>query len=198
MTHSPEAYVFEARIADLRPTQGAVGYAEVERKRADWARLSGRDREDLLQRHVVPVVLGPGGLPYPVDHHHEARALLLEGRKTVLAHAIADLSGLKRAEFWLEMTACGWCWLRDAGGKPIGYADLPGSIDELADDPYRSLAGELREAGGYAKSAAPFAEFRWAEFLRRRVDDPADLKAALRAAARRDASHLPGWVRPRG
>src|SRR5436305_4773273 len=31
-----------------------------------------------------------------------------------------------------------------------------------SDDPYRSLAGEVRRAGGYAKEATPFSEFLWA------------------------------------
>ena len=39
----------------------------------------------------------------------------------------------------------------------------------LVDDPFRSLAGELRRAGGFAKDTTPFSEFLWADFLRRRV-----------------------------
>jgi hypothetical protein len=40
---------------------------------------------------------------------------------------------------------------------------------KLIDDPFRSLAGELRRAGGFAKDTTPFSEFLWADFLRRRV-----------------------------
>ena len=37
------------------------------------------------------------------------------------------------------------------------------------DDPFRSLAGELRRAGGFAKDTTLFSEFLWADFLRRRI-----------------------------
>jgi len=36
-------------------------------------------------------------------------------------------------------------------------------------DPYRSLAWIMREHHGYLKSNAPFSEFRWADFFRKRV-----------------------------
>ncbi len=44
------------------------------------------------------------------------------------------------------------------------YKDLPKTVAKLVDDPFRSLAGELRRAGGYAKDAEPFSEFLWADF----------------------------------
>jgi hypothetical protein len=33
-----------------------------------------------------------------------------------------------------------------------------------ANDPFRGLAGELRNKGGYAKDLTPFEEFLWADF----------------------------------
>jgi hypothetical protein len=36
----------------------------------------------------------------------------------------------------------------------------------LTDDPYRSLAGAVREAKAFDKSNKPFAEFLWANFFR--------------------------------
>jgi hypothetical protein len=42
-------------------------------------------------------------------------------------------------------------------------------VADLKDDPFRSLAGELRRAGGFAKDTTPFSEFLWADFLRRRL-----------------------------
>ena len=83
------------------------------------------------------------------------------------------------------------------------YADIPSSISDLADDPYRSLAGELRRAGGFAKEITPFEEFTWADFLRRRIKPKlltGDMAAALAAAEKlahdAAASHLPGWCGP--
>jgi hypothetical protein len=91
----------------------------------------------------------------------------------------------------------------DEHGKRRGYGDIPKSIDKLVDDPFRSLAGELRRAGGYAKETAPFSEFLWADFLRRRIAREAVEKhfkraraEALELARGRDADYLPGWCGP--
>ena len=55
----------------------------------------------------------------------------------------------------------------------------------MEDDPYRSLAGELRAMGGFAKDSTPFSEFLWADFLRPRIKAKAikaDFEAALTQA----------------
>ena len=49
------------------------------------------------------------------------------------------------------------------------FRDLPKSVSDLKDDPFRSLAGEPRRAGGFAKDITPFGEFLWADFLRRKI-----------------------------
>ena len=64
-------------------------------------------------------------------------------------------------------------------------------MTDLKDDPFRSLAGELRRAGGFAKDTTPFSEFLWADFLRRKmsrksVEDNFD-KAIEKASASRRA-----------
>jgi hypothetical protein len=75
----------------------------------------------------------------------------------------------------------------------------------LTDDPFRSLAGELRRVGGYAKDTTPFSEFLWADFLRRRIkpkavekDFSATLERALALAKSPEADYLPGWCGPHG
>jgi hypothetical protein len=80
---------------------------------------------------------------------------------------------------------------------------IPKSIKGLDDDPFRSLAGELRRAGGFAKDTTPFSEFLWADFLRRRisrkfVDASFDkaLNQALKDAKSQAVSYLPGWCGP--
>ena len=37
------------------------------------------------------------------------------------------------------------------------YEDLPKSVTDLIDDPFRSLAGELRRAGDFAKDTTPYS-----------------------------------------
>ena len=93
-----------------------------------------------------------------------------------------------------------WVHPYDNKGKRQTPADLPKTLGGLADDPYRSLAGEVRHSGGFPKDQTPFAEFLWADFFRRRLkavllqrDPDAALQAALRLCHSPDASHLPGW-----
>ena len=88
----------------------------------------------------------------------------------------------------------------DESGRRRPYEDLPKSVTGLIDDPFRSLAGELRRQGGFAKDTTPFNEFLWADFLRRRIkrklvesDFEAALKEALMLAQTDDADYLPGW-----
>src|ERR1700721_495582 len=83
------------------------------------------------------------------------------------------------------------------------YKDIPKSVTALVDDPFRSLAGELRRAGGYAKETTPFSEFLWADFLRRRMkrkrvegDFDRAIAKALKLAKSMDANYLPGWCGP--
>jgi hypothetical protein len=78
--------------------------------------------------------------------------------------------------------------------------DIPKSVSDLVDDPFRSLAGELRRLGGSAKDTTPFSEFLSADFLRRRtkrklveLDFDRALIAAMKSAKSLDAIYLPGW-----
>jgi hypothetical protein len=190
-------------IASLRPTQMTVGLREVDRKRAEWRKRAERDGPDFLGRHMIPVILGPKSVPYVIDHHHLARALQEEGVSHVLVSVVADLHYLKKAVFWTFMDNRNWLHPFDEDGKRHGYGRLPRKIHGLIDDPFRSLAGELRRAGGYAKEATPYSEFLWADFLRRRVDRKqldkdfqSALIAALDIAHTPEASYLPGWCGP--
>ncbi len=88
-------------------------------------------------------------------------------------------------------------------GERRDYSALPKNVTELKDDPFRSLAGELRRAGGFAKDTTPFSEFLWADFLRRRmsrktVDGDFDkaIEQALSLGRSKDAIYLPGWCGP--
>ena len=190
-------------LAELRPTQVTVGYREVAEKRRAWAGRAEGDRAAWLGRHMIPVLLGPKKRSYVIDHHHLTRALLEEGCEGVLVNVVADLSMLDRDAFWVFADNRGWCHPYDADGRRAGFDDIPRSIADLADDPYRSLAGALRRAGGYAKETVPFTEFMWADALRRRIKRrevdasfSGALLTALEFAKTRDARYLPGWCGP--
>jgi hypothetical protein len=187
-------------IAELRPTQITVGLHEVAEKRRHWAQLSNDKRAAFIGRHLVPVLLGPKGRRYVTDHHHLVRALHEEGCTEVAVTVIKDLGSLDRDAFWVYADNRGWCHPYDDSGARVGFDDIPKSIAGLTDDPFRSLAGALRRAGGYAKDTTPFSEFMWADFLRRRIkrkavdhDFEASVVEALRLARSGDAKYLPGW-----
>jgi hypothetical protein len=203
MTQAYEPHLQPVAIASLRPTQMTVGFREVACKRLEWREIAGHDGPDFLGRHMVPVVIGWKKHAYLIDHHHLVRALLEEGVAHVLTSVVADLSDLAKSEFWSVMDHYRWTYPFDATGERQQHNNLPKSVDGLCDDPYRSLAGALRRAGGYAKDNTPFSEFMWADFLRNRIDLKKlhqDFKnaeiTALKLAKTKSAKHLPGWCGP--
>lgn len=190
-------------VDDLRPTQMTVGLREVAVKRSALRALPSAKAGAFLGHHFIPVVFGPKGRYHIVDHHHLARALYEEGLREVFVNVISDLSRLDKEAFWVVLDNRAWMHPFDASGKRRAYADIPKSVDKLIDDPYRSLAGEVRRLGGYAKDTTPFAEFLWADFFRRRVpvallNDNFDKASqqALQLGRQAEASYLPGWSGP--
>jgi hypothetical protein len=190
-------------LTDLRPTQITVGMREVAAKRRRWREKHGKKAGQFLASHMMPVVLGPEARPYVTDHHHLARALLEEGVTHVATMVVLDLSRLKPDSFWFVLDNRGLMHPFDEKGERRHYREIPEAIAGLVDDPYRSLAGELRRLGGFAKDTTVFSEFLWADFLRHRIDgDRIDkhfkraLDDALKLAKSRDADYLPGWCGP--
>jgi hypothetical protein len=201
--HEPSLHA--TPVLDLRPTQMTLGMGEVVRKRNAWKSQGAKALAGFLAHHMVPVVVGPGGRRYLIDHHHLARALHDEGVDSVFVTIVADFSKLDADAFWNIMDFHGWTHPFDGKGRRRPYADLPKSVAAMEDDPYRSLAGELRYVGGFAKDSTPFSEFVWADFLRRRIK-PKDLRKSFEAATEKaltlaksdEANYLPGWCAPHG
>jgi hypothetical protein len=199
-----EPVIHPVPIASLRPTQMTVGMREVEEKRKRWRGQGGKKKGEFLGKHMLPAILGPKDRYYIVDHHHLARALHEEGERDVLVTVVADLRSLSsRDEFWFVLENHSWAHAYDEHGVRRSYEDIPKSVDKLKDDPFRSLAGELRRAGGFAKDTTPFSEFLWADFMRRRVkakqvksDFAAAMEQAMALAKSSAAVHLPGWCGP--
>ena len=198
-------HLLPATLADLHPTQITVGLAEVMAKRAEWAQLKRKARAHLLAAHWFPAVKGPGGRFYIVDHHHLGLALQQEQISQVWVMQLDDFSELKGEAFWRLMEFRRWTHPYDQRGRRRDYSAIPGDVSGLRDDPYRSLAGMVRGAGGFAKDTAPFAEFIWADYFRlhpglRRLakagkgEMPAALlQHAMQVAREPAARHLPGW-----
>ncbi len=190
-------------INALRPTQITVGLHEVNEKRLRWREQHGEHAAEFLGTHTVPVVKGPKGRFFVIDHHHLARALLEEGVVQLGVTVVARLDHLTGVHFWNYLDNRGWCHPYDAAGRRRDYDAIPRRIGEMPDDPYRSLAGALRRVGGFAKDTTPFSEFIWADFLRRHIAAKAvaasfdkALAKALKLARSREADYLPGWCGP--
>jgi hypothetical protein len=198
-----EPVLTKVAIRDLRPTQLTVGMREVLVKRKRWRETGVRKSGKFLGEHMIPVILGPKQRHYIIDHHHLARALHDEGLKELAVTVIMNLSALDRDEFWTVMDNRNWMHPFDADGRRRPYTAIPKSVSDLVDDPFRSLAGELRRSGGFAKDTTPFSEFLWADFLRRRMKrnivardfDRAAVRA-LQLAKSPEAAYLPGWCGP--
>jgi hypothetical protein len=205
MANAREPILQPIPIVTLRPTQMTVGMREVEEKRKRlreyWQEHKSKKKQgEFLGRHMIPVVLGPDKRHYVIDHHHLARALHEEGVEDILVTVVADLTMVDRDAFWGVLDNHRWVFPYDAKGERCHFKDIPKTVAALKDDPFRSLAGELRRVGGFAKDTTPFSEFLWADFLRRKMSrkSVADnfakaVEKALGLAKSKDAVYLPGW-----
>jgi hypothetical protein len=192
-----------AKVRELRPTQMTVGIREVRRKMDEWKSGGKKLGQNFLESHMIPALIGPKDRFYIVDHHHLARALHDYGVEDVLVVVLAKLDRLKKQHFWTFLDNNSWVHPYDGEGKRCDYDHLPETVADLEDDPYRSLAGELRRAGGYAKEGTPYTEFLWADAMRERIrrklvekDFDRALEQALKFARSPDADYLPGWCGP--
>ncbi len=198
-----EPVLHPVAIRDLRPTQMTVGLREVRIKREEWRKRRKCDGSNFLGAHMIPVVIGPGDVPWLIDHHHLALALHDEGVEHVLVSIVAKLDHLTKKRFYTVMDNRNWLHAYDETGKRRDLADLPRHVSKLVDDPYRSLAGEVRRMGGYAKSPVPYTEFLWADFFRDRIRRhqveakfSSAVKKGLSLARSREAAYLPGFAGP--
>jgi hypothetical protein len=190
----------QAQINTLRPTQLTIGLIEVEEKRKRLAALSPKDQADFLEAHPMPVVIGPAQKLYITDHHHLARAALEAKIDQACFEVDADLSSLGADKFWIEMDKQSWVHPLDQHGVRHRYGSIPATMDKLVDDVYRSVAGFVRDAGGYDKTHTAFAEFIWADFFRRNIaiedvteDFQGAVKRGLVLARSPIAKRIPGF-----
>ena len=190
-------------IAELRPTQITVGMREVQAKQKSWEEQDPDKKAEFLGRHMIPVIRGPKGRLYVIDHHHLSLALHNAGVEKLHVTPVVDLRNLADDEFWTYLDNRSWVHPYDASGRRRDFEEIPKKISGLKDDPFRSIAGELRRLGGFAKDTTPFSEFLWADFMRRRIskslakdDFDKAMKQAMKLAKSEEASYLPGWCGP--
>jgi hypothetical protein len=189
-----------ALIAEFLPTQITVGMREVSFKRNRWRE---KDREAAAISILMPFLsfLAPKPVFFIVDRHHLLRALHDEGLTEAPISVVEDWSNLPHDVFWSALQSRNWCRPFDDKGERRDYRDIPKSLGDLIDDPFRSLAGALKRGGGYTKDKSLFSEFRWADFLRDRIeretienDFDCALALAMSLARSYQARALPGWL----
>lgn len=70
-----------------------------------------------------------------------------------------DLSELSADAFWIFLDPYSWVHCYDADGSRRPLNEVPRRFEDMVDDPYRSLAGDIRDAGGFSKADTPFLQF---------------------------------------
>lgn len=167
--------ICQLSVMSLKPTQFAVGFMEVKRKSNSINELSAKDQVSYLKKNPEPIVIGPRGEFYIIDHHHLARALYDSNVKDTFGIVLENWNNTNEEKFWEHMKAKNWVYLVDETGTKRTVQDLKNikSVKDLRDDPYRSLAGQTRckteskcVEGQWLKQAVPFIEFLWAEHFR--------------------------------
>jgi len=190
------------KITSLRPTQVTIGLIEVSWKSVEICSLSARKRAALIAEKPAEVILAPREKPYLVNHHHVALAAHFSGMKRMPMIIVDDFSSLTQAAFFRKMINLNRLHLRDSAGQRVSERALPRHLWGLIDDPYRSLAGIVKERGAYKDTSIPFAEFAWAEFFRDTIrigptkdDFEHALMEALSLSHSPRAKRLPGYCK---
>jgi hypothetical protein len=194
-------------VRTLRPLQGAVGMEEVRDKAQKIRDKPGKACRKLAS-DPIKVVRGRGGALFITDHHHGADAWRLAERPFALCEIVDRAPPSSEAQFWSDLKNDRLVRLADADGNSISPEQLPSDLAQLPDDPYRSLAWRLRknDPPGFCRSIMPqkeFAEFIWADWLRKQKELPVDavrasaeklLPTALVLARSPAAKNVPGYV----
>jgi hypothetical protein len=197
------AIIHDIAVNHLRPTQITVGMIEVHEKMKHLKEL--RDRpphlKDFLANNLIPVVKGPEDKFFVTDHHHLGRAMWEAGIDGASLDVDANLSNLADSAFWQEMDRRKLVHPYDDRGHKQDFEHIPHHVKQLLDDPYRSLAARVRNAGGYDKTQRPFAEFLWADFFRPRIkaellkdDFDKAVQQAMAYAGSAACEKLPGYI----
>lgn len=180
---------YQLSISKFSPTQNAVGLDEVKVKTKKIAGKKKKSLKEYLYVRPVPVIIGLGSF-FLIDHHHLLRSLWeAAGEKNASGMTRKDARAVVQVvenwqfitspkRFWKAMDKNHWVYPYDlGGGGPINISKLEQHIKDLSNDPFRSLAWYVRNQFGYFKDAANpiFAEFKWANFFRTRVQVSEDL-----------------------
>jgi len=155
MTYLREPVLQPVPIETLRPTQITVGMREVEEKRKRLRKQKPQKIGAFIGHHMIPVVLGPKKRHYVIDHHHLSLALYKEGLRDVLVTVVLDLSALDPDAFWTVLEHKSLVYPFDAQGRRRDFADIPKTVMQLKDDPFRSPRRRAAASGRFCQGHHP-------------------------------------------
>lgn len=162
-------------IDKVHPTQFALGMVSIKKKvNKIEKRFKKKQLHDKIIEKVIPVVIGPDQKYYILDGHHSSYALLkaeIPHNKKVLHVSITkDCSTCSDNEFKRTMTQDGFSYLYCPEFIKREFYELPKTLSDLGDNPYRSLSWVLREKGCYNKVNVNYLEFIWAKILKTELE----------------------------
>lgn len=150
--------LIKVELEKLRPTQIACGWQEVEAKEWEIINIKRDKLEIFLKKNEIPVVAGPNEKMYLVDRHHMGIALLhladrwdweekTTDNKNPYSHCfvkiIADYSkvNINKNDFYKKLEEDGMLHPFNERGIRVNINDIPISLSDVRNDPYRALAG---------------------------------------------------------
>ena len=177
----PAGTVCVKKIITLRPTQPEIGKYEIHLKRKKYAKkLKGADHyqqklEAMKVESTAPVIIGPDGNYYLLDHHHTALTLHEMGEKEMYVKVESNWTSLGKGQsmekrmvlFWKQLEERNLCYLKSAEGvmmDPLSAA-FPKNLLECGDNKLRSLVYLLIKDGTIVKTGIKYDEFYKAEVL---------------------------------
>ena len=199
-------------LVTLKPLQKPIGIRNVIDKAEKLHDLNREEYEEELIKNPLPLLIGLNQL-HILDHHHFGSAIEYDlDKNRVEQHHVGvsiihdNWNQLNKKNFVSRLIEKHYFYNRDENDKLITFDDLPNDLSEMKDDPYRSVAGDLRRMGGYDKKPDQFfLEFKWAHFLRNLKGEyaitPKDLiddyekavKKAYKISQSEIAAHMPGF-----
>lgn len=162
-------------IHKVRPTQFLIGILPIKDK---ITKIQNRYKKNKLTNKtiskIIPAIFGPDQNYYILDGHHSSYALsksnIPQQNKVIYINVIKDCSKCGFYEFENFMNRPGNSYLYGSKYTKNNFFELPKSLNDLTDCPYRSLSWKLREMGCYKKVNVNFLEFLWADALKRDLE----------------------------
>lgn len=153
-------------VADVRPTQFAVGEVAADCKRR---KIESKYQEGDLAKYLAKkkrrqqTILGPDGTYFITDRHHLSwgvwAADIPTSVKMMNAEITSDWSDLSWLDFWQKLVdnrdpQTFWPY-DDKGLNPMNPRLLPGDLGGLLNDALSTLSRWVRDSNGYLKCADP-------------------------------------------